>query len=202
MFSGAPRSCPGRQRYGPVQTRSAPANRFFDFLYGYPSHMEPEAPSDELQRQTSAPPAGKSRSRKAQALLEALSALLFLTQVVHLVWMTTYVIPMKLWDTAWWSPPEAPLALADYLELPAIFTTSILYLRTRNWKLLFLVNVQLLHIFWITDEIILNRSTLNPLLAWLAVMIDYLEIPVIIDTTRKFLRRAFGRTPGLKPAAR
>jgi hypothetical protein len=159
--------------------------------------MEPEAARDEPNG--SAPRASEPAT---QPFLEALSALFFLTQVVHLVWMSTYVIPTKLWGSAWWSPPEAPLALADYLELPAIFTTTVLYLRTRNWRMLFLVNIQLLHIFWITDEIILNRNTLNPVLAWMAVMIDYLEIPVIVDTTRKFVRRALGRRPGLKPAAR
>ena len=142
-----------------------------------------------------------SLARKYEPLLEGLSAFLFLTQVVHLVWMSTYVVPTKLWGAALWSPPEAPLALADYLELPAILTTSILYLRTRSWKMLFLVNVQLLHIFWITDEIILNRNTLSPLLAWPAIFIDYLEIPVIIDTTKKFLRRTFRDEPDLKPAA-
>ena len=136
---------------------------------------------------------GRKHLLRAEPWLEGLSAFLFLTQVVHLVWMTTYVIPIKLGGTALWSPPEAPLALADYFELPAIFTTSILYLRTRNWKMLFLVNIQLLHIFWITDEIVLNRQTLSPVLAWMAILIDYLEVPVIVDTTRKFLRRMFRR---------
>ncbi|MEX2552806.1 MAG: hypothetical protein WD627_07400 [Actinomycetota bacterium] len=135
---------------------------------------------------------GAERIRKSEPYLEGLSALLFLTQIVHLVWMTTYVVPVKIWGISLWSPPEAPLAFADYLEIPAIVTTSILYLRTRDWKMLFLVNVQLLHIYWITDEIILNRNTLNPILAWMAIMIDYLEIPVIIDTSRRFLSRAFG----------
>lgn len=137
---------------------------------------------------------------RAEPMLEGLSAFLFLTQVVHLIWMTTYVVPIKLGGSPFWSPPETPLAVADYLELPAIFTTSLLYLRTRNWRMLFLVNVQLLHIFWITDEIVLNRSTLSPVLAWIAITIDYLEVPVIIDTTRKFLRRVFRRKGELEPA--
>ena len=144
-----------------------------------PSDLPPDTP-------------GAERIRKSEPYLEGLSALLFLTQIVHLVWMTTYVVPVKIWGISLWSPPEAPLAFADYLELPAIFTASILYLRTRDWKMLFLVNVQLLHIYWITDEIILNRNTLYPILAWAAIMIDYLEIPVIIDTSRRFLSRAFG----------
>src|SRR5688572_1308049 len=111
--------------------------------------------------------------------LERLSAVLFFTQIVHLIWMTTYVIPIQLGSSPLWSPPEAPLALADYLELPAIVATSILYVRTKNWKMLFLVNVQLFHIFWITDEFVLDRGTLVPVLAWIAILIDYLELPVI-----------------------
>jgi hypothetical protein len=125
--------------------------------------------------------------------LERLSAALFITQVVHLIWMTTYVIPIQLGSTPLWSPPEAPLALADYLELPAIVATSILYIRTKNWKMLFLVNVQLFHIFWITDEFVLNRGTLNPVLAWIAIFIDYLELPVIVDTVRRAVRGLVNR---------
>ncbi|HEU4868015.1 MAG TPA: hypothetical protein VFV09_09820 [Actinomycetota bacterium] len=120
--------------------------------------------------------------------LERLSAVLFFTQIVHLIWMTTYVIPIQLGSSPIWSPPEAPLALADYLELPAIVATSILYIRTRNWKMLFLVNVQLFHIFWITDEFVLDRGTLVPVLAWIAIFIDYLELPVIVDTIRRAAR--------------
>jgi hypothetical protein len=121
-------------------------------------------------------------------LLERLAAALFVTQLIHLMWMTTYVIPIHLGNDPIWSPPAAPLAIADYLELPAIVTTSLLYIRTRQWRMLFLVDVQLFHIFWITDEIILSRSTLSPLLAWAAVLVDYLELPVIVDTLRRALR--------------
>ncbi|MEX0789662.1 MAG: hypothetical protein WD178_02700 [Actinomycetota bacterium] len=120
--------------------------------------------------------------------LERLSALLFVTQIVHLVWMSTYVIPIQLGSSPIWSPPEAPLALADYLELPAIIATSVLYVRTKNYKMLFLVNVQLFHIFWITDEFVLDRGTLVPVLAWIAIFIDYLELPVIVDTIRRAVR--------------
>ncbi|HEX2053216.1 MAG TPA: hypothetical protein VHJ78_05735 [Actinomycetota bacterium] len=127
--------------------------------------------------------------------LERLSAVLFFTQIVHLVWMTTYVIPLQLGSSPIWSPPEAPLALADYLELPAIIATSALYIRTRNWTMLLLVNVQLFHIFWITDEFVLERGTLNPIAAWIAILIDYLELPVIIDTIR---RAVIGFFPGSK----
>jgi hypothetical protein len=121
-------------------------------------------------------------------VLERLAAVLFVTQIAHLVWMTTYVVPVHLGAQPLWSPPAAPLAIADWFEIPAIVTTSILYIRTRQWRLLLLVDVQLLHIFWITDEIILSRNTLSPLLAWVAILIDYLELPVIVDTVRRAVR--------------
>lgn len=131
--------------------------------------------------------------------LERLSAVLFVTQIVHLIWMTTYVIPIQLGSSPIWSPPEAPLALADYLELPAIIATSVLYIRTKNWKMLFLVNVQLFHIFWITDEFVLDRGTLVPVLAWIAILIDYLELPVIVDTIRRAVR-GFMKQPAVEKA--
>lgn len=125
-------------------------------------------------------------------LLERFSALLFLTQIVHLIWMTTYVIPIQLGMAPWWSPPETPLALADYLEIPAIVSATVLYLRTKDWKMLLLVNVQLFHIFWITDEFVLERGTLNPLMAWTAIFIDYLELPVIYDTIKRSIKGFVG----------
>lgn len=121
-------------------------------------------------------------------LLERFSAALFITQLVHLTWMTTYVIPIQLGNPPWWSPPEAPLALADYLEIPAIVSATVLYLRTKNWRMLFLVNIQLFHIFWITDEFVLERGTLNPVMAWIAIFIDYLELPVIFDTIKRSVK--------------
>ncbi len=127
--------------------------------------------------------------------LERLSAALFLTQIAHLVWMSTYVIPLQLGSSPLWEPPPAPLALADYLELPAILATSILYVRTRSWSMLLLVNVQLFHIFWITDEFVLERGTLSPVAAWIAIFIDYLELPVIADTIRRAARGFFANSP-------
>ena len=87
----------------------------------------------------------------------------------------------------------------DYTEIPALITTSFLYiyeLRKRfSWKAVFFLialNSQWLHLFWITDEFVLNQfsgrpDTVLPVwLAWVAIMIDYLEVPVIIDTVFKF----------------
>jgi len=142
-----------------------------------------------------------SNSGTRQRLLEILAAALFLTQLIHLTWMSTYVVPIRIWGISLWSPPAAPLALADYLELPAIVATSLLYIRTRNWKMLTLVNLQLFHIFWITDEFVLNRGSLEPLLAWIAITIDYLELPVIFDTIGRVIRSTLGRRESV-PASR
>jgi hypothetical protein len=48
-----------------------------------------------------------------------------------------------------------------------------------------------LHILWITDEFVVaefgGESTGIPgWLAWIAILIDYLELPVIFDTFRRF----------------
>ncbi len=82
-----------------------------------------------------------------------------------------------------------------------MITTSILYIREyrqkKNFKsILFLLflNIQLLHIFWITDEFVIDQLTGNGALyqlpswlAWIAILIDYLEVPVMFDTTKKLI---------------
>ena len=68
--------------------------------------------------------------------------------------------------------------------------------------LLFL-NSQWLHIFWITDEYVVQRavrrtrpsSSLPAWLAWVAILIDYLELPVIYDTLKR-TAIAIRRRPG------
>ncbi|MES4787698.1 MAG: hypothetical protein C4294_19945 [Nitrospiraceae bacterium] len=89
----------------------------------------------------------------------------------------------------------------DYTEIPALISVSLVYineLRKRfHWGsalyLLFL-NSQWLHIFWITDEFVVveftgtGHGTALPLwLAWIAILIDYLELPVIVSTIAKLI---------------
>jgi len=64
--------------------------------------------------------------------------------------------------------------------------------RGLSWKpllLLLFLNSQWLHIFWITDEYVAGElsagSALPPFLAWVAILIDYLELPVIFDTLKR-----------------
>ncbi|MBA2521454.1 MAG: hypothetical protein H0V24_17505 [Chloroflexia bacterium] len=136
------------------------------------------------------------------ALNIGIAAFLFLLQLVHLYWLTTDVVAMRLTGESWFSP-SGPLRwfilIVDYTEIPALFSVSLVYINELrkgwNWKsalfLLFL-NSQWLHIFWITDEFVVAElgggagGALPVALAWVAIAIDYLELPVIYDTMRKF----------------
>jgi hypothetical protein len=63
------------------------------------------------------------------------------------------------------------------------------------------LNSQWLHIFWITDQYVSNElagraavSSLPAWLAWVAILIDYLELPVIYDTFRRAAAALSART--------
>jgi len=133
-----------------------------------------------------------------------LAAGLFLLQLVHLYWLTTHIVALRLFDVSYFTPPpfwEYVIILVDYTEIPALITASLVYLNELrkggskgNLWLLISANSQWLHIFWITDEIVISKFTHGPALvalpvwlAWVAIVIDYLELPVIFDTCRKFL---------------
>ena len=60
--------------------------------------------------------------------------------------------------------------------------------RGKNGLFFLLLAVQIFHIFWITDEVVYETffgpSTavqLPYLAAWAAILVDYLELPVIAD---------------------
>jgi hypothetical protein len=134
------------------------------------------------------------------ALNVALAAGLFTLQLIHLVWLTFD----PLWGRLFGDPAVAiekpwnwPLLLVDYTEIPALVSVSLVYvneLRKRTnvvSSALYLVflNSQWLHIFWITDEFVVESrdggTALPVWLAYIAILIDYLELPVIVDTFRK-----------------
>ena len=126
---------------------------------------------------------------------------LFILQLVHLVWLAGFVIaekllgqPLFVFSGIW----EAVIILIDYTEIPAIITVSLVYIAELRKRLSFksllyllFLNLQWLHLFWITDEFVLasfSGATILPLwLAWVAILIDYLEVPVIIETIKKFV---------------
>jgi hypothetical protein len=126
---------------------------------------------------------------------------LFLVQIIHLAWLSGEVVwahlfgaPLFVFSGVW----ENIIVLVDYTEIPAILSVSLVYVhelrQSLNFKsglYLFLLNIQLLHIFWITDEFVEtsfnSAGTVFPLwLAYIAIAIDYLELPVMLDTCKKF----------------
>jgi hypothetical protein len=136
---------------------------------------------------------------------------LFLLQLVHLYWLGTDVIAERLLGEGFFRPTpfwQYIIIAVDYTEIPALISTSVLYAhefrmglrqfrKFLQWKsviFLFCLNIQWLHLFWITDEFVVSafrggEGTVLPLwLAWVAIVIDYLEVPVIIDTIVKLIR--------------
>jgi len=130
-----------------------------------------------------------------------ITTFLFALQLVHLYWLTTHVVAFGVLGQSFFSPPpfwEYVIILVDYTEIPGLISTSLVYLyeyrKKRSWKpLLFLVllNSQWLHLFWITDSFVINTfqgvgtGNIPGWLAWVAILIDYLELPVIVDTFRR-----------------
>ena len=132
----------------------------------------------------------------------SVAAGLFLLQLVHLYWLTMAVVFDRLFGESLFDPEGvfyALILIVDYTEIPALIGVSLIYINELRkgfgWKpLLFLLflNSQWLHIFWITDEFVINEfageataSSLPAWAAWLAILIDYLELPVIYDTMKK-----------------
>jgi len=133
---------------------------------------------------------------------------LFILQAWHLVWLGSDVVIGRLTGESLFSLEGLALIVTivvDYTEIPAIFGITLVYIdawrRGERWYsalMLVLLHSQWLHIFWITDEFVVEtisgatlhtHSTVLPLwLAWVAIGIDYLEVPVMIDTGRRFWR--------------
>jgi len=131
-----------------------------------------------------------------------IAAFLFLWQLIHLYWLTVHVIFMRIFGITFlhfegmW---EFLIIVVDYTEIPALISTSFVYIfgltKKFSWKnILFLIfiNSQWLHLFWITDEFVIEQLTgtsakILPIwITWFAIFIDYLELPVVYDTTKRF----------------
>lgn len=134
-----------------------------------------------------------------------IAAGLFVWQLVHLVWLTGDVVVERIFPTALFNLSgtwEYFIIIVDYTEIPALITVSLIYLNelrrgkdfSKNTLFLVLLNSQWLHLFWITDEFVISQfrgtaEIILPLwLAWTAIVIDYLELPVMYDTIKKFLK--------------
>ena len=142
--------------------------------------------------------------KKHHSTFTGIAAGLFLLQIVHLYWLTMHVVVHRVFGASMFDPGnflQLAIIVVDYLEIPAIISTSLVYIHAlgqkwskKDFLLLLLLNSQWLHIFWISDEFVLDMfsgqatGTLLPFwLAWLAIGIDYLELPVMVDTTKKFI---------------
>jgi hypothetical protein len=135
----------------------------------------------------------------------AIATTLFLLQVVHLLWLSTDVVAGRLLGRSLFDP-DGPLqwliVVIDYTEIPALIGVSLLYVNelrsafsVRSAVFLAFLNSQWLHILWITDEFVVASFTgdaaiaMPAWLAWLAIAIDYLELPVMVDTVVKLVGR-------------
>ena len=178
----------------------------------------------------------------------SISTFLFAVQLFHLYWLFTDVVLLRLTGQSYFAFPDiwgVVSTFLDYSEIPAIISTSILYLHflrkkftygaaakqhlqvqqaesaealsdfakatsdppsiiskikqkfakaDKNFFYLLFINIQWVHILWITDEIVVERFTNAELLywpaalAWIAIVIDYLELPVIVDTAGKLYK--------------
>lgn len=136
----------------------------------------------------------------------AIAAILFSFQLIHLYWLGTNVVALKLLGKSYFEVSGLfyyLILIIDYTEIPALISTSLIYINNLRSgfdfkSVLFLTFIasQVFHIFWITDEYVIDaflaKGTIigiSPVLAWFAIGIDYLEVPVIIDTFGKFIRR-------------
>ena len=132
----------------------------------------------------------------------SVTTFLFLLQLFHLYWLFTDVVLKKLTGHSYFLLPPfwgAISTVLDYTEIPALISTSLVYInqlrRRFSWRevwFLIFLNIQWLHLFWITDQVVVVRFGLNPsrfhwsvLLAWVAILIDYAELPVMYDTARQ-----------------
>ena len=123
-------------------------------------------------------------------------------QLIHLYWLTADVVVKRLAQDE--SPGLSQTGLLflffiviDYIEIPGLIAGLTYYglsfyknkgKRPRNALFFVLLAVQVFHIFWITDEVVYETffgpSTalqLPYLAAWAAILVDYLELPVIAD---------------------
>lgn len=126
---------------------------------------------------------------------------LFLLQGFHLYWLFTDIILKKLTGISYFHFPQSGLAVyvfIDYFEIPTHLSLALIYIYQLRKKfkfsdLTFFIFLQIhwIHIFWLTDEIVLKSLNIqglpiwNTTLAWFAILIDYLELPVIFDQLSK-----------------
>lgn len=133
-------------------------------------------------------------------LATATAAAMFVLQLVHLYWLTTDIVLFRLTGRSYFDVGgvwQLFIVVVDYFEIPALVTTSFVYINDirkgdvrRGLLYLAMLNSQWIHLLWITDEFVVQQFGYGgvgapALLAWIAIGIDYLELPVIWDTLRR-----------------
>lgn len=127
---------------------------------------------------------------------------LFLLQLFHLYWLFTDVVLKRLFGHSFFVFPPfwgALSTILDYTEIPALISTSLIYVHLlrekfegKNLLYLFFLNIQWLHLFWITDQVVVEHLGLSQgflhwsaIVAWIAILIDYAELPVMYDVAKQ-----------------
>ena len=139
-----------------------------------------------------------------------ISFILISLQLLHLYWLTTDVVIYRLTGIDYFIELSDFILLfiiIDYIEIPALVSGIIYYFfaliydkkekekRIKNTVLLILLAIQSIHIFWITDEVVYSTFVGSDLIympeyfAWIAILIDYLELPVIYDLLKRIVRK-------------
>jgi hypothetical protein len=139
-----------------------------------------------------------------------ISFILISLQLLHLYWLTTDVVIYRLTGTDYFEDLSDFILLfiiIDYIEIPALVSGLIYYFftiiydkkekerRIKNTILLILLAIQSIHIFWITDDVVYTTFVGTDLIympeyfAWIAILIDYLELPVIYDLLKRIIKK-------------
>jgi hypothetical protein len=136
---------------------------------------------------------------KYESLNLKITFILISLQILHLYWLTADVVLQRITGESYLGLPRILLPLfiiVDYVEIPALVSGITFYLFSifkrkshsrKNVVFLLLLAIQVVHIFWITDEVVYESLLDNDLVifpayaAWTAILIDYLEIPVMVD---------------------
>ncbi|MBI3442603.1 MAG: hypothetical protein HY007_02455 [Candidatus Sungbacteria bacterium] len=124
---------------------------------------------------------------------------LFLLQTIHLIWLFGDAIVPRLFGVSLFGASGVlkwGLIVVDYTEIPALLSVSLVYWRELkrgfSWRSIWYLaalQIQWVHLFWITDEFVIGaRAFQSVTFAWIAILIDYLEVPVMITTVRTFIR--------------
>ena len=137
--------------------------------------------------------------RRYESLNLKVAFVLISLQLVHLYWLTADVVVKRITGEGGLNiggPLLVFFIVIDYIEIPALVAGLTYYALNiykrekagKNMLLLVLLAVQVFHIFWITDEVVYDTFFGSPsavdipyYAAWIAILIDYLELPVIAD---------------------